>query len=100
MSFSVEVLAGIAIELQRGIGHQDRFQRLITTLRQVLACDASALLRYESRQLFHWRLMAWRRTSSADVLPWKGIRAWKPSPARGTWCVFRLIAVCPIRMMG
>ena len=50
MSFSVDVLAGIAIELQSGIGHQDRFQRLITTLRQVLECDASALLRYESRQ--------------------------------------------------
>ena len=42
MSFSVDVLANIAIELQRGIGHQDRFQRLITTLRQVLECDASA----------------------------------------------------------
>ena len=39
MSFSVDVLANIAIELQRGIGHQDRFQRLITTLRQVLECD-------------------------------------------------------------
>jgi anaerobic nitric oxide reductase transcription regulator len=50
MSFSVDVLAGIAIELQSGIGHADRFQRLITTLRQVLECDASALLRYESRQ--------------------------------------------------
>ncbi|KSY32205.1 nitric oxide reductase transcriptional regulator NorR [Citrobacter sp. 50677481] len=50
MSFSVDVLAGIAIELQRGVGHQDRFQRLITTLRQVLECDASALLRYEARQ--------------------------------------------------
>ena len=25
MSFSVDVLAGIAIELQRGVGHQDRF---------------------------------------------------------------------------
>jgi len=50
MSFSVEVLAGIAIELQRGVGHQDRFQRLITTLRQVLECDASALLRYDARQ--------------------------------------------------
>lgn len=50
MSFSVDVLAGIAIELQSGIGHQDRFQRLITTLRQVLECDASALLRYEGRQ--------------------------------------------------
>lgn len=34
MSFSVDVLAGIAIELQRGVGHQDRFQRLITTLRR------------------------------------------------------------------
>ncbi|MER1976222.1 nitric oxide reductase transcriptional regulator NorR [Pseudocitrobacter faecalis] len=50
MSFSVDVLANIAIELQRGVGHQDRFQRLITTLRQVLECDASALLRYEARQ--------------------------------------------------
>lgn len=50
MSFSVNVLAKIAIELQRGIGHKDRFQRLITTLRQVLDCDASALLRYETRQ--------------------------------------------------
>ena len=50
MSFSVDVLAKIAIELQTGIGHQDRFQRLISTLRHVLACDASALLRYEGRQ--------------------------------------------------
>lgn len=50
MSFSVDVLAGIAIELQRGVGHQDRFQRLIITLRQVLDCDASALLRYDARQ--------------------------------------------------
>lgn len=50
MSFSLNVLAGIAIELQSGIGHADRFQRLIATLRQVLACDASALLRYEARQ--------------------------------------------------
>ena len=32
MSFSVDVLAKIAIELQTGIGHQDRFQRLISTL--------------------------------------------------------------------
>ncbi|WP_338463515.1 nitric oxide reductase transcriptional regulator NorR [Franconibacter daqui] len=47
MSLSVNLLATIAIALQRGISHQDRFQRLITTLRQVLRCDASALLRYE-----------------------------------------------------
>ena len=50
MSFSVNVLAQIAIELQSGIEHQDRFQRLITTLRQSLKCDACALLRYESGQ--------------------------------------------------
>jgi anaerobic nitric oxide reductase transcription regulator len=49
MSFSVDVLAKIAIDLQSGIGHQDRFQRLISTLRHVLG-DASALLRYEGRQ--------------------------------------------------
>ncbi len=95
----MEVLAGIAIELQRGIGHQDRFQRLITTLRQVLACDASALLRYESRQFIPLAIDGWRRTSSADVLPWKGIRAEAIARA-GTWCVFRLIAICPIRMTG
>lgn len=47
MSLSVNLLATIAIELQSGISHQDRFQRLITTLRHVLRCDASALLRYE-----------------------------------------------------
>ena len=50
MGFSVNVLAGIAIELQSGIEHRDRFQRLITTLRQTLKCDACALLRYESGQ--------------------------------------------------
>ncbi|KNC90878.1 nitric oxide reductase transcriptional regulator NorR [Trabulsiella odontotermitis] len=50
MSFSVEVLAKIAIDLQSDIGHPDRFARLITTLREVLGCDASALLRYEAHQ--------------------------------------------------
>lgn len=77
MSFSVDVLANIAIELQRGIGHQDRFQRLITTLRQVLECDASALLRYDSRQLFRLPSTDWQRMYSVDALPWKGIRGWK-----------------------
>lgn len=50
MGFSVNVLAGIAIELQNGIEHKDRFQRLISTLRHTLKCDACALLRYESGQ--------------------------------------------------
>ncbi|KFC06387.1 anaerobic nitric oxide reductase transcriptional regulator [Trabulsiella guamensis ATCC 49490] len=50
MSFSVDVLAKIAIDLQSDIGHPDRFARLITTLREVLGCDASALLRYEAHQ--------------------------------------------------
>lgn len=50
MGFSVEVLAKIAIELQQHVGHQDRFQRLVSTLRQVLHCDAAALLRYEPHQ--------------------------------------------------
>ncbi len=67
MSFSVDVLAKIAIELQTGIGHQDRFQRLISTLRHVLDCDASALLRYEDGSLFRWPSTGWRRTCSATL---------------------------------
>lgn len=55
MSLSVESLARIAIELQSGISHQDRFQRLINTLRQLLGCDASALLRYDHQ---HFRPLA------------------------------------------
>jgi anaerobic nitric oxide reductase transcription regulator len=50
MSFSTEALAKIAIELQSDIGHTDRFSRLIITLRELLGCDASALLRYEAHQ--------------------------------------------------
>ncbi|VEB55178.1 anaerobic nitric oxide reductase transcription regulator [Salmonella enterica subsp. enterica] len=51
MSFFRGGIGGASpLSYNAGIGHQDRFQRLITTLRQVLACDASALLRYESRQ--------------------------------------------------
>jgi anaerobic nitric oxide reductase transcription regulator len=50
MSLSVNLLAKIAIELQNGISQENRFQRLISTLREVLDCDACALLRYEQQQ--------------------------------------------------
>ncbi|EMH4163593.1 nitric oxide reductase transcriptional regulator NorR [Pluralibacter gergoviae] len=50
MNFSTDALAKMAIELQSDLGHPDRFSRLIATLRQLLGCDASALLRYEARQ--------------------------------------------------
>lgn len=43
-------LARIALDLQQGISHRDRFQRLIHSLRELLASDASALLRYENGQ--------------------------------------------------
>ena len=95
MSFSVDVLANIAIELQRGIGHQDRFQRLITTLRQVLECDASALLRYDSRQFIP---LAIDGMYSVDALRWKVIHGWKRLPARVMWCAFPQTANCPILM--
>ncbi|CDL11447.1 hypothetical protein [Klebsiella pneumoniae IS43] len=46
MSFSVDELARIAIDLQSDIGHTDRFSRLITTLRQNswLRCLGAAAL--------------------------------------------------------
>ncbi|WP_145491159.1 nitric oxide reductase transcriptional regulator NorR [Yersinia aleksiciae] len=52
MSLSIESLANISIELQHGLSGQDRFQRLVGSLREYLECDALALLRYENRQ-FH-----------------------------------------------
>ncbi len=51
MSLSMDSLARIALDLQWGICNQDRFQQLINSLRQLLLCDALALLRYEG-QLF------------------------------------------------
>ena len=41
---SIDELASIALELQLGISHRDRFQRLITSLRTLLRADAVALL--------------------------------------------------------
>ncbi|MDP0978058.1 nitric oxide reductase transcription regulator, partial [Klebsiella pneumoniae] len=43
-------LARIDIDLQSDIVNTDRFSRLITTLRLILGCDASALLRYDAHQ--------------------------------------------------
>lgn len=51
MTLSIQTLSRIAIELQSGITSRDRFQRLTDSLRQLLGCDACALLRYE-QQLF------------------------------------------------
>ena len=91
MSFSVEALARIAIDLQSDIGHVDRFSRLIATLRQILGCDASALLRYEAHQFVP---LAWRRMCLAGALRWMGIRGWRRSPAPGMWCASRRTATC------
>ncbi len=47
---STDSLARIALDLQLGISHQDRFHRLIRSVRELLHSDASALLRYEAGQ--------------------------------------------------
>ncbi len=47
---STDSLARIALDLQLGISHQDRFHRLIQSVRSLLKSDASALLRYEGGQ--------------------------------------------------
>lgn len=50
MPLSMQSLAAIAIDLQSGLSQRDRFQRLINSLRHLLRCDASALLRFEGQQ--------------------------------------------------
>lgn len=98
MSFSVDVLANIAIELQRGIGHQDRFQRLITTLRQVLECDASALLRYDSRQFIPLAIDGLAKDVLGRRFALEGHPRLEAIARARMWCAFPQTANCPIPM--
>ncbi len=88
MSFSVDELARIAIDLQSDIGHTDRFSRLITTLRQILGCDASALLRYEAHQFVPLAIDGPRRMCSVGALP-------RRTPAAGGDCARRGCGALP-----
>jgi len=47
MKFSVNDFTRIALDLNSGISAQDRFTRLLNAIRQVIRCDASALLAYQ-----------------------------------------------------
>ena len=99
MSFSVEVLAKIAIDLQSDIGHADRFSRLIATLRQVLGCDASALLRYDAHQFVPLAIDGLAQ-DVGDALRWPGTRGWRRLLARGMSSASRRTAICPTLMPG
>ncbi len=50
MNFSVSDLTQIALDLNSGISAHDRFTRLLNTIRQVIRCDASALLAFQGEQ--------------------------------------------------
>lgn len=101
MSFSVDELARIAIDLQSDIGHTDRFSRLITTLRQILGCDASALLRYEAHQFVPLAIDGFGAGCARSALcHWKDTRGWRRLRAPGMWCASRRIATCPTPMTG
>lgn len=100
MSFSVEALAKIAIDLQSDLYHADRFSRLITTLRQILGCDASALLRYEAHQFVPLAIDGLAQDVLTDALPLKATRGWRRLPERGTWCGSRRTAICRTLTMG
>lgn len=47
MNFSVADLTRIALDLNSGISAHDRFTRMLSTIRQVIHCDASALLAFQ-----------------------------------------------------
>lgn len=50
MIFNTADLTQIALDLNSGISTQDRFARLLNTIRQVIRCDASALLAFQGEQ--------------------------------------------------
>ncbi len=96
MSFSV-MLAILPSNCSVGLVIRIVLQRLMTTLRQVLECDASALLRYDSRQFIPSAIDGLAK----DVLGRrfaleKVIHGWKRSPARVMRARFPDTANCPI----
>ncbi len=98
MSFSVDVLANIAIELQRGIGHQGSFSA--PDHHAASGCWSAMRLRcYVTTRgsLFRLPSTGWRRMYSVDALRWKGIHGWKRLPAR-VMVRFPQTANCPILM--
>jgi len=50
MSHLNEEWAKIALDLTSGISDQDRFDRLLSSIREVFKCDASALLYFQNQQ--------------------------------------------------
>ena len=40
----------IALDLTSGLSNQDRFERLLATIKLALKCDASALLSFQQQQ--------------------------------------------------
>ena len=64
MPLSIENLTNLVLDMTSGISKQDRFNRLLHTLRNMLKCDALALLRYEGE---HFMPLAIEGLS-ADVL--------------------------------
>lgn len=50
MKFGVSDLTQIALDLNSGISAHDRFTRLLNAIRQVIRCDASALLAFQGEQ--------------------------------------------------
>lgn len=50
MKFGVSDLTQIALDLNSGISANDRFTRLLNTVRKVIRCDASALLAFHGEQ--------------------------------------------------
>ena len=91
MALSMDSLARIALDLQWGISNQDRFQQLINSLRQLLLCDALALLRYEG-QLF--RPLAidglGRFTKTGSALLIMGIAGGAIIPQAYAWLALKL----------
>ncbi|ORM54995.1 nitric oxide reductase transcription regulator [Pantoea conspicua] len=50
MALSVETLAALAVDIQKGVSGRDRFSQMIKSIHTALHCDATALLRYEKQQ--------------------------------------------------
>ncbi len=72
-------LIPLVADLSRDLPEDERYRRLLQALRDLLPCDATALLRLDGEYLIRWRWTASARTPSAGASGSANIRASRPS---------------------
>lgn len=74
----------VALDITSGLSEQDRFERLLSTIRNLLNCDASALLLFDEQHFIPLAINGLSDNVLADVSVLKSTQDSKPLPEQET----------------